>query len=727
MLKFWILIILLLYTTQAKAQGLEQSDSLQQVVISANKTQEQKRDIPNQVEVLTARNIRDLTPQTLADVLQNSGTAFVQKSQQGGGSPVLRGFEANKVLIVLDGVRMNNAIYRSGHLQNIITLDPAMIDRFEVLYGSGSVTYGSDAIGGVMSVFTRKPRLRTENEKAYQFGAFTRYSTANQGITTHLRSEYSARKWASLLSITANQFGDLRSGARAWKDYQGFGNRDFYVVRQNGNDVRVANLNPNKQIGSGYKQLDLLHKLVLLPKPGVQHTLNTQYSTSTDVPRYDRLTEVRDGNPRFSEWYYGPQKRFLASWQTELEIKKRWADLVRITPAFQAIQESRNDRAFGKLPLNTRSENLHIGSMNFDLFKEFGEHELRYGAELFHNQLTSVGVQTDIVSGATTAIQSRYPNGRFQTTGLFVTHRWEAMGKKLIFSDGLRHSTTHMDVKYDGDFIGFTPLLDVKQRSQTLNFNLGVTSNLDNGFRVAAAYNTGFRAPNIDDAGKIFENISGQINIPNAGLKPEQIHSAELNLGQKIGKQLEVNATAFHSNLRDAIATRPVANAAPIILQGDTLLAVQSANIARARVQGLSAQTLLRVGYQWTFTANCQYTHGRDITGQSAKPLDHIPPFLFFMKAAYSRSKLRASAEILHNGAKRLKDYSDSGEDNLQYATPTGIPAWTVVHLRGSYRIDEKLQVQLAVENLLDQRYRAFASGINGGGRGLVLEVRWGL
>jgi hemoglobin/transferrin/lactoferrin receptor protein len=726
-MRYSSLFISVFCATAAFAQPTELADSLQQVVISANKTLEQKRDIPNQVEVLTARNIRDLSPATLADALQNSGTAFVQKSQQGGGSPVLRGFEANKVLIVVDGVRMNNAIYRSGHLQNIVTLDPAMIERFEVLYGSGSVTYGSDAIGGVMSVFTRKPQLGTTDKKHHDAGAFLRYSSANQGVTAHVRHEIGGEKWANLTSVTANQFGDLRSGARQIKGYPGFGNRDFYVTRPDSTDVRVPNPDPNLQVGSGYKQLDILNKLLLVPSLSVRHTLNTQYSTSTDVPRYDRLSEVRNGAPRFAEWYYGPQKRLLASWQTEVFAEKPWADLVRFTAAYQNIEESRNDRAFGKFSLFTRAEHLHIGSMNIDFFKEIKQHEFRYGAELVHNQLQSVGSQIDIVSGASSPIQSRYPDGRFQTTGLFFAHRWEALGKRLILSDGLRHSHTRMAVQFDGDFVALSPLLDVRQRSQSLNFNLGLTSNLEKGFRVAAAYNTGFRAPNIDDSSKIFENTNGTINIPNPNLKPEQIHSAELNMGQQFGKTFQLSATAFRSDLRNAIATRPVADTAPVIYQGDTLTAVQSANVARARVQGVSAQAQVRLHEAWSFTANCQYTYGRDITEAKSKPLDHIPPFLLFGKLAFAQNKFRASAEVLHNGQKRLKDYSDSGEDNLQYATPDGMPDWTVIHLRGAYRITDKLQLQLGLENLLDQRYRAFASGINGAGRNVVLELRYGI
>ncbi|PQJ12549.1 hypothetical protein CJD36_002035 [Flavipsychrobacter stenotrophus] len=123
---------------------------LDDVTISANKVAEPRRNVAQQVVVLSQKAIAASQSQTTAD-LMSAANIFVQKSQMGGGSPVLRGFEANRVLMVVDGVRMNNIIYRAGHLQNIVTLDNASLERVEVLYGPSSNVYGSDALGGVIS------------------------------------------------------------------------------------------------------------------------------------------------------------------------------------------------------------------------------------------------------------------------------------------------------------------------------------------------------------------------------------------------------------------------------------------------------------------------------------------------------------------------------------------------------------------------------------------------
>ncbi|MFD2514359.1 TonB-dependent receptor plug domain-containing protein [Pontibacter locisalis] len=164
----------------------QQSHNLNEVVVSVGRFTEQEKLVPQQVEVLTRKELSFMSQPTTADVVQQSGKVLVQKSQLGGGSPIIRGFEANKVLLVVDGVRMNNAIYRGGHLQNVITLDNSMLERAEIVFGPGSVIYGSDALGGVLHFHTLKPALATtDNEQLVQGSAFTRYASAPDEKTIH--------------------------------------------------------------------------------------------------------------------------------------------------------------------------------------------------------------------------------------------------------------------------------------------------------------------------------------------------------------------------------------------------------------------------------------------------------------------------------------------------------------------------------------------------------------
>jgi len=131
--------------------------TLDEIILSVARSASKRKQIAEKVNIISSKDILNLRPSSGADLIALSPGVRIQKSQGGGGSPVIRGFEANRILLVVDGVRLNNAIFRSGHLQNAITVHPNIIERVEVVYGSSSVGYGSDALGGVVHYYTRNP------------------------------------------------------------------------------------------------------------------------------------------------------------------------------------------------------------------------------------------------------------------------------------------------------------------------------------------------------------------------------------------------------------------------------------------------------------------------------------------------------------------------------------------------------------------------------------------
>ncbi|MFM2227846.1 MAG: hypothetical protein RL664_1189, partial [Bacteroidota bacterium] len=290
--------------------------TLSEMVVSATRNANATKFLAQPVSAIQRKDIQFINPANAADLLAQTGTALVQKSQLGGGSPILRGFEANKVLYVIDGVRMNNAIYRGGHLQDILSLDPMAMENVEIAYGPSAVAYGSDALGGVMSFNTRSPRF-TSGDRLVRGNAMLRYSTADQS-GAHINLETSTERFATFTAFTFNNFGDLRQGNNRNPGYETFGQRPWYVQRVNGRDSVMTNTNPNVQVGSAYNQYDFMEKLSFKQSDKLTHTLNIQYSTTNDVPRYDRLTQTSNGAPRFAEWYYGPQTRAMVAYHANL-------------------------------------------------------------------------------------------------------------------------------------------------------------------------------------------------------------------------------------------------------------------------------------------------------------------------------------------------------------------------------------------------------------------------
>ncbi|HEY0029561.1 MAG TPA: TonB-dependent receptor, partial [Bacteroidia bacterium] len=320
--------------------------NLTEIVFSANKSEEKKSDVPYTIDIIKAKDLELSNSQTSADMLMNTGSIMVQKSQGGGGSPIIRGFEANRVLIVVDGVRMNNAIYRGGHLQDVITIDPSMLERAEVVYGPSSVMYGSDALGGVMHFYTKNP-LFGINKMNFKLNSYVRYASANQEKTGHVDFNLGFKKIASLTSITYSDYDDLRTGY-ARNPSPSFGRCEYYAGTNAAGtaDSMIRNSNTNIQKRSGYSQVDFMEKLLFKMNDNVKVGLNLQYSTSSKINRYDRLSEYSGGNLKFAENGYGPQNRMLASLYTTIKSNGKLFDNLRITAAYQNIAQERFSRRF---------------------------------------------------------------------------------------------------------------------------------------------------------------------------------------------------------------------------------------------------------------------------------------------------------------------------------------------------------------------------------------------
>ncbi|MFN5911100.1 MAG: TonB-dependent receptor plug domain-containing protein, partial [Bacteroidota bacterium] len=453
----------------------ENISALDEVVISASKFEEKKKDVAQKIQVIRSSELQQMNQTSTADVLSNTGNVMVQKSQLGGGSPVIRGFEANRVLIVIDGIRMNNAIFRGGHLQNVITLDNSIMDRVEVVFGPGSVVYGSDALGGVMAFRTKNPMLSSGDKPMVKANAYTRYMSAASGYAANANVSVGSKRFGSLTSFSYSNFGDLRQGANREIFVGNFGARNWYQDRINGKDTMIVNADTNLQIGSSYTQYDLLQKFLFQQNENVRHLVNLQYSTSSDIPRYDRLTLMTGGLPRFAEWYYGPQKRLLASYQLELGKKNILYDNARIIAGYQQIEESRMDRRFNQPGLNHRIESLDILTFNADMAKKRGKNELRYGLEAWFNRVGSNAFTRNIETGDEIPLNTRYADGGsvMGSAAAYLTHTLE-INDNFILNDGLRFSTVGLNALFDDTSFFNFPFNEVKQRNSALNGHLGI-------------------------------------------------------------------------------------------------------------------------------------------------------------------------------------------------------------------------------------------------------------
>lgn len=702
--------------------------TIDEVVITANKFEMLRRDVVQRIDIVNKKQLQWMNSMNTADLLSNTGNIMVQKSQGGGGSPIIRGFESNKVLIMVDGVRMNNAIFRGGHLQNVLRIDNSILEKVEILYGPSSAMYGSDALGGVMHFITKKP------VPGQKFGgsAMVRYSTATAEKTGHFDVNIGGRRIASLTSLTYSDFGDIIQGSKRKSAYPTFGERPFYVERINGIDSIVTNPNKNKQVGTAYKQYDVLEKILFQQDSRTAHTLNVQFSNTGDVTRYDRLTELDSkGKPKNSEWYYGPEQRLLASYHLDRQMDLAFMDKFALTIAYQNNKESRNSRKFGSSKLKSQNEQIGIFSFDIDGFKKLKRNEINYGMETYFNDVKSTAVFTNVNSLEETPADTRYPDGSnaMNTFAIYAQDKITLVADKLFFNLGVRYNYSILKSSFASTTFFAFPFDAVEQKSGSFSGNAGLLYLPTDNTKVSLIASRGFRTPNVDDLTKVFESVAGHLIIPNPNLKPEYTTNFELGMVQTIAEKAKIEAGGFYTLIDDAIVTDvDQYNGQDSVMYGGVMSRVYSSqNKRQAYIAGTYGTLGISLWQGFSLTGTINYTYGRVKSDSGESPLDHIPPVFGKAAVQYRNNKLQGEFSFLFNGKKDISDYLLNAEDNEIYATADGMPAWNTLNLRLAYQLHKYLNVQLACENILDTNYRVFASGVSAPGRNFRITLRTAL
>ncbi|MEN9332448.1 MAG: hypothetical protein RLZZ94_1538 [Bacteroidota bacterium] len=702
---------------------------LNEVIITVNKSAEKLKNVAQEVKVFDKEKIESVNPTNSADLLAKQGLQ-VQMSQQGGGSPTLRGFEASRILLVIDDVRMNNLIYRAGHLQDIIKTDVNLIDRVEILYGPSSTIYGSDALGGVIHLHTKKPMFSTSSKIETHLSFLSKYASANNGITNHVDFTVGTSKFASLTSISFNQFGDLQGGKNKNPFYDGsYGERPYYIESNNGVDSIMKNENRFSQIGTAYNQVDFVQKFSLKQNMYTTHDLNFQYSSTNNVPRYDRLTDITSsGTLKYAEWYYGPQTRLMAAYSMNNKNDNRWMQLYHLGVSYQALEESRHNRSYKSSTLSNRIEN--VGVLGFDFY---GQHQgvkskLLVGVDGQLNSLTSTANKSNVINGTTLPLDTRYPDGdnSMNYFGVYASHNY-MISTTTTISEGLRVGYSSLkSTLVDTALLFHLPYTSIEQQTPVYSASLGLIHRPSDATKLSFTIATGFRVPNVDDMSKIFGSSAGNVIVPNKDLKPEQTINYELGFTQSLGSNTIWENYLYYTSIKNiAVVDKFTFNGQDsIVYDGELSQVLANQNKDKGYIYGVSSNFITDLDDHFNFQFGLNYTYGRLKTDSVDTPLDHIPPFMARLSLTYKTDKFKTVFYSNYNGTKELKDYLLNGEDNEQYATPNGMPAWMTLNLSASYKIHKNVDLNFAIENMLDTQYRVFASGMNAAGRNFILSLR---
>ena len=708
------------------------SQNLDEIVISASKFEQNKKEVPQKIIAYKEADIVFSNPQTSADLLQNTGQIFVQKSQLGGGSPMIRGFSTNRLLLSVDDVRTNTAIFRGGNIQNVISIDPFNIQSTEVILGSGSIIYGSDAVGGVMNFYTKKPQLSSNGEQKFSGNSVVRYASASNEKTGHIDFNLGYNKWAFLTSITYTNFDDLKMGKYGPDEYL----RTSYVVTQNGNDIVRQNDDPRLQRFTGYDQINFLEKVHYKHSDKISYDLGLHFSATSDIPRYDRLIRYSDNNLHSAEWNYGPQKWFMGNLKmTVLNSKSNLYDKVKITTAYQNFKESRIDRNLNDEDRKIRKENVDVLTANIDFERSISDRtKVFYGGEYVHNRVGSTGLEENILTKSTGPITSRYPDGAtWQSVASYLSYKYKP-NRKFTFQSGVRfnHIAIDADFEQNSAFLNL-PFERAKIRTGAFTGTAGFSWAASDKILWKLNASTAFRAPNIDDVGKVFDSEPGAVVVPNADLKSEYAYGGELGVLLNFNDKVVIDLATYYTYLDNALVRRDFAiNGETQMMYDGVLSDIQAIqNASKAWIYGFEA------GVKFNFTETLKLESQYSIVGGTEEdkdgmevPVRHVAPAFGNTHLIWDKGKLKLDAFANYNGELSNDELASSLVDYIFALDDSGnpyAPSWYTLNFRSQYQIDNATSVTASLENITNQRYRPYASGITSPGVNMIVSLKYSL
>ncbi|MCB0492630.1 MAG: TonB-dependent receptor [Cyclobacteriaceae bacterium] len=700
--------------------------NLDEIVISATRWRQTSTNIPSKIISISSSEIALQNPQTAADLLNVSGKVYIQKSQQGGGSPMIRGFATNRLLYTVDGVRMNTAIFRGGNIQNVINLDPFAIENTEVFFGPGSVIYGSDAIGGVMSFQTLTPQFSLDEKPLITGKAVTRYSSANNEKTGHFDINVGWKKWAFVTSFSSWDYDHLRQGSHGSDDYL----KSYFVQRQNDEDKVITQDDPLLQIPSAYTQVNLMQKIRFKPSTKWDFQYGFHYSETSPYGRYDRHTRVRSGTARYAEWDYGPQSWLMNNLNITHSGNNAAYDKVTLRLAQQSLEESRIDRSLNSVNRSTAVEQVAAYSANLDFTKSTSsKNTLFYGVEYVFNDIASTGKLTDISTGINTAGPSRYPQSTWSSTAVYINDEY-TMSDQVTLQAGVRYNQFKLDAAFDNTFYPF-PFSSAHLNKGAITGSLGAVYRPSNTWVINANFGSAFRSPNVDDIGKVFDSEPGAVTVPNPNLKAENAYSLDLGFAKIFGEAVKLDITGYYTVLNNAMVRRNFQlNGQDSIMYDGALSQVQAIqNAAMANVYGLQVGLEVKLPAGFSFSSDLNTQQGKEeLDDETTSASRHAAPLFGVSRLTYKTSNLSLQFYAAYQGERRFEDLAveEQGKDEI-YAKDTNgnnySPSWYTLNIKALYEITEHFTLSTGLENITDQRYRPYSSGISAPGRNFILSL----
>lgn len=611
----------------------------------------------------------------IPESLIGSTGVWVQKTNHGGGAPIIRGLVGNQVLLMVDGIRINNSTYRYGPNQYLSTIDANMIDQVEVVRSGGSVLYGSDALGGTIQLLTETPAF---SEVVRTNGSISStWMSAGMEKSARLSLNRSGRRVAFSGGLTGKEYGDLVAG-------EGIGT----------------------QTPTGYSEWATNSKLMVRTGNSGVLTAALQVHRQHQVPRYDQVSQGGYDYYRFQ-----PQGRTLAYLRWEKASGNRIAETIRLTGSYQQTREGLQSRKKGSTDVTIGNDVVTTLGLSGEIHSSFTENwQAQSGVEFYHDVVAS-SLYTQNSTGDKTAKRGAYADGStLDNLALFTNHVYETGPFKI--NTGFRYNRVIVNVK-DATFGNESIQPDAGV------FNGSIQYRLNPSHRLSAGVYSGFRAPNVDDMSKFGPVETTVYEIPSAGLAPEKSLTTEIVWKSRF-RNFSSGLSLYHTSLTNLI------DRVAVIYNGEDSLEnrriYQKQNVGKAEVNGMEAEVAYRIK-GWVISGNVAYTHGANLTKK--EPMRRIPPVFGQMAIQYNhRSGVWSRLEWVSAGNQSRLAKGDKSDSRISARLIDGVmPGWDVLTIHAGYQY-KAFSLYLSGINLANSPYRIYASGVDGVGRSLRVTLK---
>jgi hemoglobin/transferrin/lactoferrin receptor protein len=670
---------LLIFALACAPALADESPQLDVVQVTATRAAASTQNVSQAVTIVTRDDLAWHTPLTVVDHLRGEPGTYVQQTTPGQGIPIIRGLKGSEVLHLVDGFRLNHALFRNAPNQYVALVDPWNLERIEAVRGPGAAFHGGEAMGGVVQFLTRAPRFESAATQL-RGNAGVHWNSADSRLGSQIEGEIGNERWMMQLGASFQDANELRVGGGETLPHTAFRSQGAHA------------------------------RLEVAPAPDLRLTAQLQYTAQPETPRVDALVPgFGQTHPDFSEHKFHPQRREFAQLRLESERATAWMDTLDVQLGAQRITDDRVTRDFlaPHREIEQNSSTL-LGAVGHFSKRLSDAHALKFGLEVYHDTVHSSRERVRLEDGSVTDRPSRFPDGSTMSwVGAYVADQWTP-ATWIDLTAGLRYTRYHIELPATLNGIG------TELQPDDLSGNLGLVLHATNSLSVVATVGRGFRPPNVFDLGT-FGARGNRFNVPNANLESESVLTYDAGL-KYASPSWQAELIAFCSDYRDKITQ---------VLTGEVdasgRLIVQSRNAAKLRLTGIEA------GANWSWrdrvhlSATATWTRGEETLADESYAADRIPP-LFGRLAARMSLTPRFSMESSLDWAARQDRLSprDAIDPRID---PEGTAGWASATLRAAWRPRESIAAHFGVQNLADRRYREHGSGFDAAGRSAFASV----